>query len=841
MQLCLIRNIYLVYLRYNPERSKLVCPKEEDFMRISDCIRSKSGLMLLMAVMIFCLGANGQETNNNISSASGETVLTIGALLPLTGDLQSTGEVANASIEVARRDFEAMYPNVTLKLQIEDTASDPAIALNELKSMQNMGIRDVIGPMSSAEVDAVRAYAESNGIILNSLSTATSLAIDDTVFRFMMNDSYQAEALTAMIRDEKIKYVIPVFRADIYGEGFNRTFAREFEAQGGVVDEGIGYAPGIDPASVAASLKTKISNANAAYGADKVAVLLVSYDEAGQIMDKAADLNLPVVRWFGTDSTAMSNAISSNQTAIEFAIASNFTASIQDFNMHGGPYVPLNEFVEYLKEKVIDQLGREPDPTYQYDYDMFWLAGLTLMKAQASDLKETTYRIASKTCGFSGLLDFDAFGDREFCHYGFYRLVPSVNRGYRWDLVASYHFRRYWPTPKFDKMGNFQCTRPVNLTIGALLPMSGSYSSQGSADRLVLEKAREDVNKVFRREFDGLPEINVVYEDTRSDPETALAKMKFLHERGIDYFIGPYTSAELEAVKPYVDSTGVTVASISSTAPSLAVPDRIFRLSLNDTVQAKALAETIESRGIVRIVPIYRNDTYGRELHEALKHCFNGTVESGVSYSLNASDYSKALDMLEAEVEDAVALSGKERTAVMLISTDEADDILRNAHGKAISSVRWFGADGVANNPAISNDQWASSFAENVSLTASIAMVDFVEYDPIYCDVFTDDMEKVLGARPNIYSIDSYDALWLYAYSFINQRWNITGIADAFPKLSNNTIGFTTEIGFNKFGDRSYGDFGFYKLVREGGKDKWRLSGVYKLFTNRKPELVAFD
>ena len=685
-------------------------------MRISECIWSRSALMLLIALMLISLEVNGQEINSSTGSASGKTILTIGALLPLTGDIQSKGEVANASIEVARRDFESMYPNVTLKLQIEDTASDPATALSELKSMQKMGIRMVIGPLTSAEVDAVRVYAESKGIIITSLSTAEDLAIDDTVFRFNMNDSRQAEALTALMRDEKIEYVIPVFRADVYGGGFNSTFAREFKAHGGIVDEGIGYAPGkIDPISIAASLKTKISNATAAHGANKVAVLLVSFDEAGQILEEAADLKVPEARWFGTDSTAMNNVISSNKKAAEFAMASNFTSSIEDFGVVFHPFVPSNAVSEYLKEKVIEQLGRVPDPSYQYDYDMLWLAGLTLMNARSSNLKETTYEVASRTYGFSGPLQFDAFGDREFGHYGFYRVVPSAKGGCCWDLVASYHLRKYQATDKLLKSETSQDARPANLTIGALLPMSGSYSSQGSPDKLVLEKAKGDINKFFGRYFAGALVTNVVYEDTRSDPETALAMMKLLHEKGINFFIGPYTSAELEATKPYVDSTGITVASISSTAPSLAVPDRIFRLSLNDTMQAQALAKMLESQGIVRIVPIYRNDTYGRELYESLNHSFNGTVEGGVSYSPNASEFSVALDRLEAEAKDAIALSGKERTAVVMISFDEAAEILKNAHGKAISSVRWFGADSVANNPVISDDPKAASFAENVS------------------------------------------------------------------------------------------------------------------------------
>ena len=87
-----------------------------------------------MAMMIIYLEINYQKTNSSISSESGKTVLTIGALPPLTGNFRSKGEVANAGIEVSRRDFESMDPNLTIRLQIEDTASDPAIALSKFKS-----------------------------------------------------------------------------------------------------------------------------------------------------------------------------------------------------------------------------------------------------------------------------------------------------------------------------------------------------------------------------------------------------------------------------------------------------------------------------------------------------------------------------------------------------------------------------------------------------------------------------------------------------------------------------------------------------------------------------------
>ena len=87
-----------------------------------------------------------------------------------------------------------------------------------------MGIRIVLGPDSSAEVEAVKAYADENGILLISpSSTAISLAIPgDNVFRFVPDDTQQAETIATLMWEDGIRAVIPIWRGDTWGDDLAR-------------------------------------------------------------------------------------------------------------------------------------------------------------------------------------------------------------------------------------------------------------------------------------------------------------------------------------------------------------------------------------------------------------------------------------------------------------------------------------------------------------------------------------------------------------------------------------------------------------------------------------------
>jgi len=176
----------------------------------------------------------------------------LGALLSLTGDLASAGESSQAALELALRDINEYLAEIVspmrVKLIIEDTGADPAIALEKLRKLAAAGAAIVIGPQSSAEVAAVKEYADDNDILLVSQqSTAPSLAIaGDNVFRFALNDTLQAEAVADRIWKDGIRAVIPMQRGDVWGDDLAAAIKHSFEQRGGIILEGLRYSPSAD-------------------------------------------------------------------------------------------------------------------------------------------------------------------------------------------------------------------------------------------------------------------------------------------------------------------------------------------------------------------------------------------------------------------------------------------------------------------------------------------------------------------------------------------------------------------------------------------------------------------
>ena len=179
---------------------------------------------------------------------STNTIL-IGALLPITGTLSSFGESSEASLRLAVEDVNNQLAKSGLSsrvgLVIEDTKTDPNVARKKLMDLASKGIRIVIGPSTSTAVAAVKDYADENGIlIVSSSSTAPSLSIpNDNVFRFVPDDTYQAEVLAKKMWDEGTRVVIPIWRTDVFGNNLQSLLKQKFEKLGGKVVDGIGYNP----------------------------------------------------------------------------------------------------------------------------------------------------------------------------------------------------------------------------------------------------------------------------------------------------------------------------------------------------------------------------------------------------------------------------------------------------------------------------------------------------------------------------------------------------------------------------------------------------------------------
>src|SRR5690606_29149087 len=83
---------------------------------------------------------------------------------------------------------------------VEDTRLDPDAVVARAQALRARGAQVVVGPQSSAEVAALKAYADdSDLLVVSPSSTAGSLALaGDNILRFTPADSLEGIAVSAL-------------------------------------------------------------------------------------------------------------------------------------------------------------------------------------------------------------------------------------------------------------------------------------------------------------------------------------------------------------------------------------------------------------------------------------------------------------------------------------------------------------------------------------------------------------------------------------------------------------------------------------------------------------------
>ena len=362
-------------------------------------------------------------------------IVNIGVLLPATGDIASHGQDSNISAKLAKDDFNKYLKSIgapwRMNLIIEDTQTDPVIALEKLQSLNSKGVKQVLGTQTSSELRNVKSYADSNGMLLVSpSSTSPKLAIDDNIFRLVPDDTKQGVVLAELLSYNNIKVVIPVYRADVWGDGLYASSKASFEDLGGIVDEGIRYSPEVTVFSTEVSLLSeRLDSYLNSYSTDEVAILLISFDESVHLINSASSYdNLKSVMWFGSDASANDDKLTDDRISLEFIsdvgfVATQFSAS-------------KNDVYQRVHDHFIDTVGSSPN-NYAYSaYDGVWLLGLTILSSQSLDsdiLKQNIADVAANHEGGIGYIILNDNGDLERADYELW----SVSDG-DWVLSGRY-------------------------------------------------------------------------------------------------------------------------------------------------------------------------------------------------------------------------------------------------------------------------------------------------------------------------------------------------------------------------------------------------------------------
>ncbi|HEV2131147.1 MAG TPA: ABC transporter substrate-binding protein [Longimicrobiaceae bacterium] len=372
-----------------------------------------------------------------------EREVLLGGLFSLTGNWSTLGQTSQAAMELAVEDVNQYLGGDAATLRftaaIEDTRLDPDVALERAQALRARGAQILIGPHSSAEVTRLKPFVDANALLLVSQSsTAGTLAIPgDNVFRFTPADSLEGVAVSALMWDDGIRAIVPVWRDDPGNAGLERATRAGFTTLGGTVLEGVKYgATTEDFAATVTALRAQVEQAIAQQGAGRVAVYLAAFDEVVQLFARAADDPvLGAVRWYGSDGVALSEALLGSAPAVDFAIRVGYPNPIFGLDESA------REKWEPVAQRIRTQTNLEPDAFALAVYDAVWVAAQSYLATGASPTIEELTRVFVATAGVhfgaTGWTVLNAAGDRRYGDFDFWA-VRQVNGTPRWVRVAQY-------------------------------------------------------------------------------------------------------------------------------------------------------------------------------------------------------------------------------------------------------------------------------------------------------------------------------------------------------------------------------------------------------------------
>ena len=773
---------------------------------------------IVLALAVIVAGTTGvgayAQYGASDSGLSGE--ISLGLISPLTGDVAQYGEENLAATELAVADFNEYLAGKdagwSVSMIVEDSETLPTAALERLQSLHARDISVVLGPWSSASLQNVKGYADSNGMLLFSCcSTSPLIAISgDSVFRMSPDDSKQGTAIGKIFEDAGLEVMVPVWREDAWGVGLQDASRESFESRGGIVDDGLGYSPETSEfSSEVSALADTVRGYVNDYGADKVGVLYIGFGEVLPFMQSASGhAVLYDVRWFGSDANTNDLNLVEDPAGLQFVTDTRYTT----VQVASGK----NDLSRYVDSSLQTSIGRIPSTYASSAYDMMWIAGLAIEREQSVDVAVLTKAIPEIAAGYNGALGsarLNDYGDLAQTNYDIWDIRDGV-----WTVAGTYFASS--DTIKHDDGTGLS----GEIQVGSILPLTGRLSKHGEENWAASVLATVDFNK-YLADNNANWSLSAVVEDSQTSPTVALEKLQALHAKSIKIVLGPETSSNLQNMKGYADANEILLFSCCSTSPLLAISgDTIFRMAPDDTNQGTALGKIFTDAGMEAVVPVWREDAWGVGLVGSVRDSFTskgGTVADGLGYNPEASDFSAETSLLAEIVREYVGEYGADKVAVMYIGFGEGLLFMQSASGQEIlSDVRWFGTDANTRDPTFVDDPIGLEFVNDIRYTT----VQVASGKNDISKRVDESLVAELGRVPSTYASSAYDAVWIVGLAMDReQSTDVALLRQAIPEIAAEHTGALGSTLLNDYGDLAQTNYDVWD-IRDG---VWTLAGTY--------------
>lgn len=224
--------------------------------------------------------AAGLALAATVQPATAADPVRIGALMPMTGDLQAYGQTSLNGVQLAAKEINAAGGVLgdDLEVKVGDSQTNPQAGIDAAQNLVSIeGVSGIVGALSSGvTIPVAQSVTSEEGVPqVSPASTSpviTGLDDDDFLFRTTPSDAFQGKALAEVAADDGLGNVSILYINNDYGEGLAESFASAFGELGGSVDESLAYEPGN------ASYRGELSRA-ADGGAE--ALVLIGYPENG--------------------------------------------------------------------------------------------------------------------------------------------------------------------------------------------------------------------------------------------------------------------------------------------------------------------------------------------------------------------------------------------------------------------------------------------------------------------------------------------------------------------------------------------------------------------------------
>jgi branched-chain amino acid transport system substrate-binding protein len=407
-------------------------------------VRGRALFQLFICVLAFSLG--NQAPGDQSGPFHSQREFKIGVLVSLTGSGFSLGRSTVAALQIAEEQIEAeaisQHGGYRFQFLVRDTQQNPLKALEAIQDLDKRGVQIIIGPQTSSEVRMIKPYADAHNILVISQgSTASSLSIaGDNIFRLCPDDTLEAAAIVALMSNDGILHIVPLWRNDAGNNGLHDSVEAQFKVlPGTTVTSGFRYEPSTTDFSqaateIAAQINDLISqNINPS----TIAVYLAAFDEVVDIFSAAHSLGAPLstTKWYGSDGVALSAAL------IDDATAATFAASVDYPNPIFGLPDSLQSEWQPISDAIGARTGIKPDAFALSTYD-----GLFVIQRALEDVGDLKNFAAFKAAlvseadayqGITGSLTLNSAGDRANGDFDFWA-VRLENGSYGWVRVGAY-------------------------------------------------------------------------------------------------------------------------------------------------------------------------------------------------------------------------------------------------------------------------------------------------------------------------------------------------------------------------------------------------------------------